>query len=82
MLKKWYVECEPVSANTTVQSGAMVVYVACNESREEIARVAFIRRHASNPSTSYSKQIDKEMRKARKSVEVLNKKNATAGSLS
>jgi KaiC/GvpD/RAD55 family RecA-like ATPase len=81
-MDKWYVEVEPVSANNTVKSGAMVVYVACNESREEVARVAFIRAHSRNSKTSFPKQLDKEIKKAEKSAQTLNTQGKKAGALS
>lgn len=81
-MDKWYVEVEPVSANNTVKSGAMVVYVACNESREEVARVAFVRSHSRNSKTGFQKQLDKEVKKAEKSAETMNKHGKKAGALS
>lgn len=80
-MKKWYVEVEPVSSNSTVKSGALVVYVACHESREEVARVAFLRQYARNPRTSFNTQLKKEMKKAYASVDELNKHGKKAGQL-
>lgn len=90
----WRVVCEPVGTNPGLlkkaaseaglaeNTGGMVIYlVNADGVKEEVSRVAYVRRNAKNPKNSFDKQLDIEMEKAEKSIEILNAKLAAAGEL-
>jgi hypothetical protein len=61
--------------------GGMVVYVTDGSMRREVTRVAFVREHSKNPDVLYEDQLDAEVRKAQKSVDLLNAQFEQAGVL-
>lgn len=95
----WSVICEPVGENPGVVKraagavtgsesepeniGGIVIYVTNGASKQEVSRVAWVRRASvcKNPKTSFEKQLDKEITKARAAVEALNNQFVSSGEM-
>lgn len=52
--------------------GGMIIFIVNGATKQEVSRVAWIRRNSKNPSTSFEKQLQAELDKARASVKILN----------
>lgn len=63
--------------------GGIVIYVTNGSTKTEVSRVAWVRRAAvcKNPKTSFEKQLDKELTKARTAVTMLNDQFVTSGEM-
>lgn len=56
--------------------GGVIVYVERtrgNRTKEEVARVGWVREASENPDTSFKQQLDKVLQDARDTVDALNK---------
>jgi len=79
---KWSVVLRPEGKNDDqLNTGGMVILVSDGVHRTEVSRVAFIRRNGKNPDVDYETQLDHEVGKARKSVEILNEQFTESGVL-
>lgn len=63
--------------------GGMIVSVQNTQTgrKDEVSRVAFVRRASKNPKVAFKTQLDKEVAKAKDAVEVLNGLFTEAGEL-
>jgi hypothetical protein len=80
----WKISARPEGRNGGGKNeGGMVVYLVApsTSGREEIGRVAFERENSLHPDVPYEDQLDIEIGKARKSIEVLEELSANAGEL-
>lgn len=82
----WEVVARPEGRNDGGKNeGGMVVYLTMggqsHAPKEEIGRVAFERANSTHPDVSYEDQLDIEIAKAKKSIDVLAELAAGAGTL-
>jgi hypothetical protein len=71
-----------VKAGDPENTGGMIVYMqADNGTKEEVSRVAYIRRGSvcKNPKNSFSKQLGIEVKKAQDGIKAINDLLASAG---
>lgn len=91
---KWSVVCEPHGNNPGIVDkaksavgaepenlGGMAIYVTNGVAKEEVCRVAWIRRASKNPKVSFEKAFEAEIKKARYAVKILNEQFDGAGEL-
>jgi hypothetical protein len=57
---------------STENMGGMVIFVTNGSFKEEVSRVAWIRRASKNPDVDFATALQRELDKARESVKVLN----------
>lgn len=79
----WKLTADPVEHSADKNDGGIVISLLDlkTSSKTEIGRVGFERSASLNPYVSYEDQLDIEVAKARKSIELLNELTAGAGSL-
>jgi hypothetical protein len=80
----WTISAKPEGRNGDGKNeGGMVVYLVSPQthSREEVGRVAFERANSLHPDVPYEDQLDIEIGKARKTIEVIEELTANAGEL-
>jgi hypothetical protein len=80
----WKISAKPEGRNGDGKNeGGMVVYLVApgTASREEVGRVAFERANSLHPDVPYEDQLDIEIGKARKTIEVIEELTANAGEL-
>lgn len=83
----WDVVCEPVGENPglidkakaalggdqpTENTGGIVVYVTSGSTKQEVGRVAYMRRVSVNPKTTFDKALQDVVEKARTACKMLN----------
>jgi len=68
-----------VAAPTPENIGGMVIYLVNNRTgtKEEVSRVAFVRRAGTNPRVSFDKAFQKEIAKAQTAAAALNQQATT-----
>lgn len=75
-MSNWSITAEPEGKNTSgadeLNEGGLILYLSSNGSRQEVSRVAFVRRNSRNPSVSFDKQLAAEIEKARAARDLLN----------
>jgi hypothetical protein len=72
----------PSGTKRGVNEGGMVVYVSDGASyKQEVARVAWIRRHSKNPGKSFNEQLAMVVAAAREACDLLNGTLAGSGEL-
>jgi hypothetical protein len=89
MAGKWNIVCEPEGKTTYMNpdgdddegrnEGAMKVLLVNGSSREEVARVGFVRRNSKNPDKAYSDVLTDVVETARASVKLLNEQFEFSG---
>lgn len=84
----WQILARPEGKNPGAEEGknegGFVIELALvggGGAREEVTRVAFERANSSHPDVSFHDQLDHEMGKAKKAIEVLEELTADAGTL-
>lgn len=91
-MSEWTVVAEPVGENPgrvkkaaaeagvgNGNVGGMVIYLIRGGSKQEVSRVAWVRRNSKNPKTSFEKQFAAELDKARGAAATLNGFGADGG---
>jgi hypothetical protein len=53
-------------------TGGMIIYLSNGQQKQELSRVAYIRRNSKNPEVKFQDQLAQEVTKAREAVKVLN----------
>lgn len=83
MAAKWEILVEPQGRREGPKNkGGMVIYATGpNGLRQEVSRVAFIRRESNNPKNSFGRQLERELARARTACEILNEQLAGSGEL-
>lgn len=87
-MPEWKVVCEPHGENPGMLDkakdavgitpspeniGGVIIYVTDGAGRkEEVSRVAWIRRASVNPKTGFAKQLQTEVTKAKEATDILN----------
>lgn len=78
----WKISAKPEGRNGGGKNeGGMVIYLVSNAGREEVGRVAFERNNSSHPDVTYEDQLDIEIGKAQKTIEVVEELTRSAGEL-
>ena len=62
--------------------GGMIIYISGSDfGRQEVARVAWVRRNSKNPDVPFADQLRAEVDKAKQAIDVINELTAGAGEL-
>lgn len=69
----WKIVAEPKGGNEhESNTGGIVVYMVNGMIRQEVSRVAFVRREAKNPDVTFADQLRTEVAKAKTAIEMVN----------
>lgn len=69
----WKIVAEPKAANENDQNkGGIIVYMVNGHVRQEVSRVAFIRRESKNPDIAFADQLRTEVAKAKTAIAMVN----------
>lgn len=80
---KWTVVCEPHGDNGGVakyrdeeeedkNQGGMIIYVTDGDKKEEVDRVAFVRRYSGNKSKTFKAALKEALETAQETVDTMN----------
>lgn len=70
-----------VARQTPENMGGVVIYLVNGSTKQEVSRVAYIRRASKNPKVKFKDQLNTELDKAREALGVLNAKVDESGVL-
>lgn len=78
----WKLSARPEGRNGGGKNeGGLVIYLVGGNGREEVGRVAFERQNSLHPDVEFDDQVDLEVAKAKKAIEVIEELTEQAGEL-